>query len=294
MGGEQTRQLAGMGAIAAIVFVLDLALIGIALLRRRQGKAFFSDRWSLADVWFGIQLILVVLLTALTPLMGLVFWKVPASEITAMNTSRALLWFVFPAALIQNLVFFCVPTLWIKLKYELPLRAIGLPTLPRRRDLVAGVLLGLLAMGLSSLADSGVTALAHHFQYIPWVRAELKVDQENGVADIMRLLPHLGIGGLLLAVFAIGIATPFGEEMVFRGFAFNAFRKRLGVLPGVLLSALIFTLPHSYGFGLVPVFVMGALMAWAYNNSGSLWVTITMHAVNNTLGVLFAFYSRHG
>jgi membrane protease YdiL (CAAX protease family) len=283
-----------MGAVGAIVLVLDLALVVAAILRQRQSNPLFASRWSLADVWFGIQLMLVVLLTAMTPLMALVFLKVPTNEMVAMNTSRALFYFVLPATLIQNLVFFGVPAAWINLKYQLPLRAIGLPPLPRRRDLVAGLLLGLLTMGLSSLVDAGVTAIAQHYRHIPWVHAELQTDQDNGVAGIMHLLPHVGIGGLLFAVLAIGIATPFGEEMVFRGFAFTAFRRRLGVLPGVLLSALIFTLPHSYGFGLIPVFVMGALMAWVYNNTGSLWVTITMHAVNNTISVLLAYFLRHG
>jgi membrane protease YdiL (CAAX protease family) len=269
-----------------LVTLVNLAMGVTAYVRRKAGRTLLAPRWSLLDLYFGVQALFALFLIGSIPLVvvgGLI-------GVADLYSTKSLIYIVFPSILLQDALFFLVPTAWINLRYRLPLRAIGLPPVPRRRDVFMGILLGFFGMFVSGLIGAGATALAHQFQSIGWVKAAISTDESNAVAEIQRMLPHFGLGGLILAVVGVGIAAPLGEEMVFRGWAFNIFKRRLGLAPGIFLSALLFTLPHGYGLGLLPVFLLGMLLAWVYHNTGSLWVTVIMHATNNTVQVLLAFF----
>jgi membrane protease YdiL (CAAX protease family) len=279
-----------MSWILGAVLGINVSLLLLYLYRRSQGKGSpFSPIWSVADVWFGAQAVVFLLMVIITPLM---FWYMasdPKASV-AFDTPRAILWFVLPSSILQNAVFFGVPAFYIVAKYGYRLRDIGLPPLPRRRDWAAGLLLGIGAFFFAHLLGLGVEQLAERYKDVPWIKAALEYEKSNPVAQIVTILPKLGATGLILAVLGIGIGAPLGEEMLFRGFAFNALKHRFGVPAGLLISALLFTLPHTYALGLLPVFVLGVGLAWTYHHSGSLWVPIIIHAVNNTASVLLAFF----
>jgi hypothetical protein len=95
---------------------------------------------------------------------------------------------------------------------------------------------------------------------------------------------------LLLAVLGIGVSAGLGEEMLFRGFLFNILKRRFGLAAGLVVSGLLFAAPHTYVLGLLPVFLMGLVLAWIYHNSGSLWVPVIVHATNNSVLVLLAYF----
>ncbi len=51
------------------------------------------------------------------------------------------------------------------------------------------------------------------------------------------------------------------------------------------MSGLIFALIHFSPLGLIPIWLMGMLLAYVYERTQSLWVTILMHGINN--GAIF-------
>ncbi len=97
-----------------------------------------------------------------------------------------------------------------------------------------------------------------------------------------------------LAFAAVGtLIAPFGEEMFFRGFAYNAIKRRTGIPIAIVVSALLFGVAHLNPFALPLICLMGAAFAIAYQRSGSLWTPILMHAVHNGLSfVLLAYQLR--
>jgi membrane protease YdiL (CAAX protease family) len=100
----------------------------------------------------------------------------------------------------------------------------------------------------------------------------------SGLEDADRQV-LLGVAtGMLLIVVA-----PLAEELFFRGFLYQAFRNTLGVLPGALLSALIFGAIHFELFKLVQLAILGVILALLFEKTGSLWPPIMLHAVNNAL-----------
>jgi hypothetical protein len=84
----------------------------------------------------------------------------------------------------------------------------------------------------------------------------------------------------LLAGALIG---PVAEEIFFRGILYGFFR-RWGIPAAVLLSTLLFILPHYHASGLaVPItqLIGGILFAIAYEIEKNLLVPITIHSLGN-------------
>ena len=89
----------------------------------------------------------------------------------------------------------------------------------------------------------------------------------------------------------IGVIGPFGEEVFFRGFAYTAMKKRFGVAWGMSLSALLFSFIHTNPMAIVPIYLIGLLMAYLYERTGTLAAPFGLHATNNTAAVLMLYFA---
>ncbi len=87
---------------------------------------------------------------------------------------------------------------------------------------------------------------------------------------------------ILIIVFAVAIA-PIVEEFVFRFFIYGVLKRYAGCLLGVILSSLLFAAAHAHFPSFVPLFVLGSCFAIAYEWSGSILVSMTMHSLFNSL-----------
>ena len=96
-------------------------------------------------------------------------------------------------------------------------------------------------------------------------------------------------GMFLVLLFGAGIAAPIGEEMFFRGFLYNCAKRRFGITAGAIISAAIFALVHLGPIAVFVIFFMGIFLALVYEKTGSLWVTMIIHATNNSLLVILMF-----
>jgi membrane protease YdiL (CAAX protease family) len=87
---------------------------------------------------------------------------------------------------------------------------------------------------------------------------------------------------ILIIVFAVAIA-PIVEEFVFRFFIYGVLKRYVGCLLGVILSSLLFAAAHAHFPSFIPLFVLGSCFAIAYEWSGSILVSMTMHSLFNSL-----------
>ena len=85
---------------------------------------------------------------------------------------------------------------------------------------------------------------------------------------------------ILIIVLAIAIA-PLAEEFIFRFFLYGVLKRYLGRGPGLVLNALLFGAVHVHLPSLGPLFVLGGCFTLAYEWSGSILVSMTMHALFN-------------
>ena len=107
--------------------------------------------------------------------------------------------------------------------------------------------------------------------------------------EIVDQFPHTTEGLFLFVVLAI-VMAPLFEEVFFRGFLFRGFANSWGWGWGAVASAAIFGLAHLQLDVFVPLFALGFGLAWVYHRTGSLWTSITLHALFNAISVLAWYF----
>ena len=95
--------------------------------------------------------------------------------------------------------------------------------------------------------------------------------------------------GAIVMLIVVGLAAPIGEELLFRGVFYQFLRERWGIWPAVLASSLVFALIHGDIAVGVSAFVLGILLALAFEYSRSLWAAILVHVINNSVKVALIY-----
>ncbi|OGX29258.1 MAG: hypothetical protein A3B78_01400 [Omnitrophica WOR_2 bacterium RIFCSPHIGHO2_02_FULL_67_20] len=89
----------------------------------------------------------------------------------------------------------------------------------------------------------------------------------------------LVIGLLVVLSCVIG---PIAEELFFRGVLFAAVRRYLSRGGAILASGAAFSLIHTNPVGFLPIMLIGSLLAYLYERTGSLAAPIAVHILHNT------------
>ena len=142
---------------------------------------------------------------------------------------------------------------------------------------IAGRVFGLAALGW-------LAYLAVAFVLAPLLSPDQEdVTREIGTGDGGAL--NIVIGAVLIAVVA-----PLSEEIFFRGFMFAGIRRALPLWPAAIISGLIFGSVHLTGGNIgvaVQLAILGVILAWLYEHSGTLWTPILVHMLNNTIAFIY-------
>ena len=153
----------------------------------------------------------------------------------------------------------------------------------RDSPVVAPARLGLRGFAPSAL---GIAALAY-LAYIVFAAIYAPLfspEQEDVTRDLG--VDEGGVAAVVAGVLIVGVA-PFSEEVFFLGFMYGGLRRSLPVWAAAGISGLIFGLLHYTGpdsLAVVPqLAVLGILLAWLYERTGSLWLPIMLHVVNNAV-----------
>jgi membrane protease YdiL (CAAX protease family) len=96
--------------------------------------------------------------------------------------------------------------------------------------------------------------------------------------------------GLLFNIFMIGMLPALGEELMFRGVIqriFTTWTKNYHW--GIWITAFFFSAMHMQFYGFLPRMALGAMFGYLLVWTGTMWVPILAHFVNNTMGTLGYF-----
>ncbi len=99
-------------------------------------------------------------------------------------------------------------------------------------------------------------------------------------------------GWLLWLWLAIVALTPIGEEILFRGFLFRGWLQTpRDVWPVIVVTSLLWALIHvQYDWYVISqIFIFGLLLGWMRWASGSVILTILLHALINSEGMIETF-----
>ena len=177
-------------------------------------------------------------------------------------------WGILPAMLCTQYGLMFVPVGLVTAFLRIPLRSTFSLHRPDWRSIVGAVLIGV-------SAGIGVAGLA--IRVLP---------PEESVVRALEKLLMLGDqpAPLWIALLVLAVTPALCEETLFRGFIFAGLR-RLGVVPAILISALLFGVAHSSIYRLLPTFALGLVLGYVLWRTGSIYCSMLVHALNNGLMV---------
>jgi len=101
------------------------------------------------------------------------------------------------------------------------------------------------------------------------------------------IIAYSDVWDFLLVVLTISVVAPMADEFLFRGLVLRGLMAKYGNVAAVLLVGVLTALFHTLEpFKLVHSFLMSVLFASAVVWSGSLWTSILLHSLHNSLSLL--------
>jgi len=118
-----------------------------------------------------------------------------------------------------------------------------------------------------------------------WTYGLVLLGVEPNQQEIVALFQRSFVGGdLATAALLVGVAVgvaPVVEELLFRAVIFRWLATRIGILPGAVVSGVFFGLVHGKLLAIVPVGILGILLALLLHRTGNLWSCVALHACFN-------------
>lgn len=96
--------------------------------------------------------------------------------------------------------------------------------------------------------------------------------------------------GMTAAFIFIVFIAPFLEEFFFRGFVYRVFTKTWPIWLGSIVTAALFALIHFQFQSAIPLFILGLILNYNYQKTGSIWTSIAFHSFNNFIAFSLEIY----
>jgi hypothetical protein len=135
-----------------------------------------------------------------------------------------------------------------------------------------------------------INSLMEFPSFLSGLEQTLKSWEEAAKVITEKFLYVETIPALLFNIFMIAMLPALGEELLFRGVIqriFTNWTRKPHV--AIWITAFLFSAIHFQFYGFLPRMALGAVFGYLLLWSGSLWVPILAHFVNNGLGVI-AYY----
>ena len=198
-----------------------------------------------------------------------------------MQISSQLFTFVFP------------PIAYAFLVKEKPVNALGL-----KKSKTLWILIGI-AMIFAIMPFNSILAEWNANLTLPEsmskIESLMKQMQEAATEIIEKFVSVDTIGGLILNLFMIAGLAALGEELLFRSIIQTSLIKICkNAHIGILIASAIFSFIHFEFYGFFPRLILGMLLGYMFYFSGSIWISMLMHFLNNGTVVFIYFLNNKG
>ncbi len=228
-------------------------------------------------VMFSLTVLIIALITQGNPLSDI-------NTLKWIQLLQTITLFLLPSLLVAYL---CAkaPWNWLQLDQKVDLKVL------------------LWAIGIMLVALPAINLLSHWNQQmvLPSWLSGLEEWMKNKEAEAEWLTKQFmsvtTLSGLLVNLFLMAVLPAVSEEVTFRGVLQQLLTAPHRLTPhlAIWVTAIIFSAIHMQFYGFVPRMLMGALFGYMMVWTGSLWVPMLMHFVNNGMAVLLYFMaSRAG
>lgn len=198
------------------------------------------------------------------------------------------------ATVIQDILIFILPAIvTAMLVTRRPAELLCIDSFPSRLPSwllpILTLLASIPAMNALIAWNEGLTLPSSMASVEEWMRSS-----ETGAAEMIQILTGgTSVGSLIMSILIVGIFAGFSEELLFRGGL-----QRLMTTGGlnhhiaIWLTAFIFSAIHMQFFGFFPRLLLGAFFGYLLYWTGSLWVPIIIHTLNNTIVAISMWSDR--
>jgi membrane protease YdiL (CAAX protease family) len=192
--------------------------------------------------------------------------------------------------IVQDISFLLIPSIIIirMMKSESSARFPDFK-LPQLKDIGLVVILTFCIFSITSFTGQLNSAM-----HLPgWLSGvELWMTEQEDKADktIDLLIASKTSGSVILNLMNIALIPAFAEELFFRGVFQKIFKNlfKSGHI-AIWVTAFIFSSIHLQFFGFIPRFILGLVFGYLFFWSGTLWLPIISHFVNNAVPVILTY-----
>jgi membrane protease YdiL (CAAX protease family) len=260
-------------------------------------RSAFNDNYPLAQfgltiiVAFCVGIILTIIAMAIAmPIFGMSMQDMASPEILTQPQNINLLKYL---QMVQSIGLFVVPPFLLGKFFS------GDSIRYLKLDISANLNIWILAFILMFTAIPAIDFLAELNSKIrlpeflsglqSYIDSSSKAYQETSDA----FMKVTGIKGLSINLLIVAVIPAIGEELLFRGILQRIFINwTRNVHWGIIIAAFIFSAFHLEFYGFFPRWLLGIMLGYMLVWTGSIWVPIFAHFVNNATAVIL-YYLVH-
>ncbi len=276
---RKNGRLAALFGLAALL-IFAMLLLGIildliimkAILRKKLDIHTLSPPAAKWTIWDICKVIILFLFFGYIIIISEAFWSRILPILKSDNIRMIINTSILDILAVFFIMYFTV------VQYRGDLKTLGLSL----KNFFKNVFYG--AVGYVALVPVLITILAITAVIINVTKY---VPERQAVVELF--LKEKDIVFLAYSSLFAAIVGPVIEELFFRAFMYNAFKKYMGIFWSMVLTAAIFAALHTHIVGFFPIMALGILLAYLYEKTGTLVSSITVHVIHNLSMVFLVF-----
>jgi len=171
---------------------------------------------------------------------------------------------------------------------------LGLNKLATGRIFLATILIIFVSLPVINWATS-LNEMIKLPDFLKGVEDWMKETEEKAAGLTEAFLNVNSTGGLLVNLLMIAVIPAIGEELFFRGLLQRLFSEWFrNVHLAIFFTAFLFAAIHLQFYGFLPRMLLGVLFGYLFFWTGSLWVPVFAHLLNNGSAVIISFLANRG
>ncbi len=140
-----------------------------------------------------------------------------------------------------------------------------------------------------------LNAQMHLPEWLSGLEIWMKNTEEKAAELTETFLKVETIWGLIFNIFMIAFLPAIGEELLFRGVIQRIFTNWTRNFHwGIWISAILFSALHMQFYGFIPRMFLGVVFGYLLVWSGSIWLPIVAHFINNAVAVIAMYMIDKG
>jgi hypothetical protein len=192
--------------------------------------------------------------------------------------------------IVQDISLFIIPSIIViyLLDRQKGIKSVGI-SMPALKDIGLVVIMTCCLFPISSFTGE-INAALHLPSSLSGIE-DWMIEKEKTADNLIdSLINSSGTWGLILNLMTIAIIPAVAEELIFRGVLQKIFGKLFrSAHLGIWFTAIVFSAIHLQFFGFLPRLILGLAFGYLYLWSGTLWLPILAHFVNNAFPVVLTY-----